>query len=637
MGRFGFGRATKLVAVMALAAAPALVVVSQTSAGAVAPVTTEAALRSAFENSSTSLIDLGGNITITNSNCRDAAWLRSSSTNLVVDGHGFTVTQNCPDVGIFNGDGTGNLTFQNITLTGGIAGSGNGDSGGAISAISNGGPAGLVTVINSVVTGNTAGEDGGGIYGENSVVVQGGSMISHNQAAGTGGGGGISALGDVSVTDSTVTLNNGTGGGDGGGGIAAEDGGSCAKFVSSCNGAVTIVRSSITSNTSVSEGGGIVAIGIVTVTDSTIADNAATGPKGDSGGFDSETGAVVSGSTISGNSASVDGGGFEANGDTTVTNSTITNNHAAGLGGGIHMWEGNLTLAYDTITNNTALGTPEIEPEALATGSESGEGAHARAINGQAANVQLEGDCQGCGVLTSFGTVIAQPLGGGPNCMVVSTVSQGYNFSDDGTGNSCGFDTSTDTHVASNDPKLGDLADNTGPTLTRLPGPGSPLIDAIPTSACKDGAASGITTDQRGITRPQIKGCDIGAVEVRGASVDVIKVVTGASGNAVPSAGYSFTVTCTDGTTGTLTVANATAGGTSGTLGNILPGSTCTTVEAPVVYTNPAVSAQPTVTYNPAVTPALAEGGTGTVTVTNNYEGIDLLGLVVVIQPKFTG
>ena len=120
-----------------------------------------------------------------------------------------------------------------------------------------------------------------------------------------------------------------------------------------------------------------------------------------------------------------------------------------------------------------------------------------------------------------------------------------------------------------------------------------------------------------------------------GASVDDTMVVTGASGT-VPSAGYSFKVTCSDGTSGTLTVADATAGGTSATLGNIRPGSTCTTVEAPVVYTN-SVTTQPKVTYDPTVTPALAEGGTGTVTVTNNYEGIDLLGIVVVIQPKFTG
>jgi hypothetical protein len=56
------------------------------------------------------------------------------------------------------------------------------------------------------------------------------------------------------------------------------------------------------------------------------------------------------------------------------------------------------------------------------------------------------------------------------------TVSNGYNFSDDA---SCGFTSGTDLQNAG-DPGLGPLAANGGPTLTRSPLPGSPLIDAIP-------------------------------------------------------------------------------------------------------------------------------------------------------------
>lgn len=57
------------------------------------------------------------------------------------------------------------------------------------------------------------------------------------------------------------------------------------------------------------------------------------------------------------------------------------------------------------------------------------------------------------------------------------------------------------------DPLLGPLADNGGPTPTRHPLDGSPLLDADP--ACPAGEI-----DQRGVARPQGPACDIGAVEV---------------------------------------------------------------------------------------------------------------------------
>jgi CSLREA domain-containing protein len=63
------------------------------------------------------------------------------------------------------------------------------------------------------------------------------------------------------------------------------------------------------------------------------------------------------------------------------------------------------------------------------------------------------------------------------------------------------------------DAMLGLLADNGGATRTFLPLPGSPLIDHIPSGAANvcDGS---VTADQRGVTRPQGTGCDVGSVEV---------------------------------------------------------------------------------------------------------------------------
>ena len=56
------------------------------------------------------------------------------------------------------------------------------------------------------------------------------------------------------------------------------------------------------------------------------------------------------------------------------------------------------------------------------------------------------------------------------------------------------------------DPMLGLLANNGGPTLTHALLSGSPAIDAGHNGYCT-------TTDQRGVSRPQGAACDIGAFE----------------------------------------------------------------------------------------------------------------------------
>jgi hypothetical protein len=279
-------------------------------------------------------------------------------------------------------------------------------------------------------------------------------------AAANGGGVRAPGGGTVTVTNSTVS---GNAAGGNGGGVAAA-------------GAVTVTNSTISGNTASVNGGGVGANGVITVTNSTISSNtASTG-----GGVAASAAVTITNSTFSGNAAPTGSGGGIAGTSVpvTATNSTFSNN-AALFGGGISTG-GRVTLVYATVVANTA-----------PTGS----------------NVRLFGT--GTANLTAFGSVVA--LG---NCELngTTTSSNGFNFSDNA---SCGFtNTAQGDRENAGDPGLGTLSDNGGPTQTRLPQSGSPLIDAIPTQSCQADGASGITTDQRGISRPQGVGCDIGAVEV---------------------------------------------------------------------------------------------------------------------------
>jgi hypothetical protein len=92
--------------------------------------------------------------------------------------------------------------------------------------------------------------------------------------------------------------------------------------------------------------------------------------------------------------------------------------------------------------------------------------------------------------------------------------SQGFNLE---SSNECGFTATGDQ--TNTDPQLGPLQDNGGPAPTMAPAMGSPAVDK--------GSAFGLTTDERGLTRPVdlpdvpnstapgADGSDIGAVELQ--------------------------------------------------------------------------------------------------------------------------
>jgi hypothetical protein len=232
-------------------------------------------------------------------------------------------------------------------------------------------------------------------------------------------------------------------------------------------------------------GGGIRTSAPVTVLNSAIRDNFAACS---GGGISVGSSLTVRNSTISGNTSGCEGGGiFQSAGPPStfeLTNSTVTGNETTEgcEGGGVRTF-GMATIVYSTLVDNTA-----------------------------DAGGNLSGYVGAAAILNIFGTVVASPLGGGDNCSgFVMKTSNGFNWDDDGT---CGFN-STGDHSNAGDPGLGALGQNGGPTQTREPVSGSPLIDAIPTSSCQNDGASGITDDQRFLPRPALNGCDIGAVEVQ--------------------------------------------------------------------------------------------------------------------------
>ena len=252
------------------------------------------------------------------------------------------------------------------------------------------------------------------------------------------------------------------------------------------DGSVVVENSTFVNNTSDADGGALDVFDDLTVINSTFVGN--TSNDGEGGAVDTSagTGADVEifGSTFALNVASTGrGGAVSSEGLVDATNSTFVGNEAASEGGAISIGgqdEGEAAFTYVTFASNLA-----------PTG--------AQYVVGEENSVAL----------SVAGTVVTDPLGGGENCAIVegSTSTSAYSYEQGGA--SCGFTGTGDTENGA-DPQLGALDDNGGPTFTMLPADSSPLVGAIPAAAC----VTGVTQDQRGVTRPQSDGCDIGAVEV---------------------------------------------------------------------------------------------------------------------------
>jgi len=228
-------------------------------------------------------------------------------------------------------------------------------------------------------------------------------------------------------------------------------------------------------------GGGVFSEeGELEILDSTIVGNEAEIGGGVFYENDSAESAVLERDTFVENFAEEGGGLALETGEASVVNSTFTENGVSSASGGaIFARDGFLRLLNDTLAGDSA------EP--------SQAGAYGAELYG------TSGD--------SFEIVntIVGPAGAGQigsECFLDANLTS---ENDIDAGNSCGFEAASASLIET-EPQLEPLAENGGPTETMALRSTSPAIDSANGAACP-------ATDQRGVSRPQGSGCDIGAYE----------------------------------------------------------------------------------------------------------------------------
>lgn len=228
---------------------------------------------------------------------------------------------------------------------------------------------------------------------------------------------------------------------------------------------------------------------------------------------------------IEGNVADGDGGGLRNDGTARIERSTFSNNEASGfgaVGGGLTNLPlegpGVLTLQASTLSGNrsdTVAGGFWNEGTMTVTGSTVSSNAARQEGGGLRNNGSLE-----LIHVTLAGNVAGQKGGGFQNLgdlKISNSIVAGNSAPDGPDGLGCpawegvsllqdpaGCPSESDGLLVRVDPRLGPLQDNGGPTFTRAPEPGSPVLDAA-------GSCTG--EDQRGVSRGPSERCDLGAYE----------------------------------------------------------------------------------------------------------------------------
>jgi predicted outer membrane repeat protein len=334
-------------------------------------------------------------------------------------------------------------------------------------------------------------------------------VLSHNTT--TGGGGGVYSYGQVNVQSSIVSENENHSGGFVAGAISAKFG-------------LSVQDSTFSGNYSNTPGGAIVASGNVSIARSVFDQNTS-----DSNGgaielsADTPGTASITDSTFTRNFGNA-GGAIHTVDDSpplTIARSTLSGNKSAEGGGAIADFLSPLTIQNTTISGNTA----------SYNGFNSGGALYASIDAGDPVSVTGSTVANNDGYLT--GGILRVDAGSAPDTQIDNTIVAGntkrttnpaanadlnglfagaFDLIQDTTGSISGGNV-----IVGQDPQLGPLQNNGGPTMTRKPALGSPVIDK--------GSAFGLTTDQRGagfartFDVPSVAasgdGTDIGAVELQ--------------------------------------------------------------------------------------------------------------------------
>jgi Ca2+-binding RTX toxin-like protein len=270
--------------------------------------------------------------------------------------------------------------------------------------------------------------------------------------------------------------------------------------------AVSISSLSLVDGNANSDPGGAVAL---TGGDLTIVDSVISGSKAAQGGAVSFTAIntssdslTVRGTTISDNTATTGPGGgiaVKSAGDSGATatlevqESTISGNHAQSRGGGIWMAAFHGTPTCDAYYCYA----PPVNSLATITGSTVAGNFTGVAGGGVYAYDDGQAGSYATAYVNLRNTIAADDVGAAGTADDVASSGTQYHFTADfsliETPRS-GVHDFSDTSIFGEDPQLGPLQDNGGPTPTRAPSKSSPVADK--------GKSFGAITDQRGVARP---------------------------------------------------------------------------------------------------------------------------------------